>query len=193
MGLARAGIGDKISCSVETSREVISHRGICTEWDFECYDRHGNLKWEERNRPNIITDEGANKLLEIMFRGDTQVTDDLWFVAPVETNTTAVSTQTYVTPVYTEWDGYSEAARQAYVTAAASGGSITSFATKAVFTSVEAKTLYGAALVGGANAETWKDKTAGNILFSYSKFSTARDIEDGDTFKISGSVTLANI
>jgi hypothetical protein len=167
--------------------------GICTRWNFECYNKHGEIKWAEMNRPNIITAEGLNKLMEIMFRGYTQVTDHFWFIAPVETNTAAVGTQTYEVPLYTEWDGYSEAARQAYVTAAASGGSITSVATKATFTSTEDKTLYGAALVGGPQAGTWKDKTAGNILFSYSKFSTSRGVEIGDTFKVSGSITIASI
>ena len=184
----------KMNGEIETMKELAGRLMIASKWDFECYDKHGNLKWQELNRPNVVTTEGLNKLLEVMFRHGLQIEDDDWFIAPIETDTTAAITQTYAVPVYTEWDGYTEAARQLYVPAAASGGAITNTASKAAFTASEDKTLYGAALVGGGtDGATWKDTAGGGILFCYSKFGTSKGVESGDTFKVTCAIQAADV
>lgn len=182
---------DKVEGQVESARNLLSGFLIGTKWDFECYDKDGNLKWAEYQRPNIVTNQGLNSILDIMFHGSTQITT--WYVAPVETDTTAADTMTYAVPSYTEWDGYTEAARQAYVEAAASSQSITNSANKATFTSSETKTLYGAALVGGGtDAATMSDTAGGGTLFCYSKFSSSKAVESGDTFKITITISAAH-
>lgn len=104
------GVGDKVYGEVEARRAMENSFNIGTTWDFECYDRDGNLKWEDRNRPNIVTHEGLDFLLDVMFHGTAAIAT--WYVAPVETDTAAAATMTYAVPAYTEWDGYSEAVRQ---------------------------------------------------------------------------------
>jgi len=39
-------------------------------WIIKCFDKNGNLKWEETGKNNITT-EGAEALLEVFFRNDT--------------------------------------------------------------------------------------------------------------------------
>jgi len=187
----KSGARDSMSASVESQRDMILRAIAGSRWNFECYDKDGNLKWEELDRPNIITDEGFNALLNIMFHGATQITT--WYIVAVETDTTAATTMTYAVPVFTEWDGYSELTRQAFVEAAASSQSITNSANKAVYTSTETKTLYGGALVGGGTAaDTISDTAGGGTLFCYSKFSSGKPVENTDTFKIYCTISIAN-
>ncbi len=152
----KSGAIDTMGASVESQRELILRAIAGSRWNFECYRKDGTLRWAELDRPNIITNEGLNAWLNIMFHGATQITT--WYIIPVETDTTAATTMTYAVPVFTEWDGYSELTRQAFVEAAASSQSITNSANKAVYTSTETKTLYGGALVGGGtDADTIND------------------------------------
>lgn len=190
--MGKLKVGVDVSGTIESSRNLLQGLSLKTVWDFECFDRNGNLKWQELNRPNMITTEGLNHLLDIMFNDHAVILQTNWHIAPVEIDTTPALTMTYEVPVFTEWDGYTEAARQHFVPAAAAAGVITNTASRAVFTASEDKTLYGAALFGGANSGTSLDVTAGNVLFCYSKFATGRVIENGDTFKVTLSVTIAN-
>jgi hypothetical protein len=184
-------VGVEMSGSIEAQRILPVAFSVKTVWDFECFRKDGSLKWAELQRPNIITTEGLNSLLDVYLRNQTQIA--AWYIAPVETDTDAALGMTYAVPVFTEWDGYTEAARQAYTGAAASGGVITNTASKATFTSNETKTLYGAALVGGgAAASTMSDTAGGGTLFCYSKFSSSKDVENTDTFKVTLTVTIAN-
>lgn len=185
-------VGVEVFGSVESARAAIAGLSVKTVWDFECFRKDGSLKWAELQRPNIITTQGLNSLLDVYFRNQTQIA--AWYIAPVETDTTAALAMTYAVPVFTEWDGYSEAARQAFTGAAASGGVMTNTAAKATFTASENKTLYGAALFGGGTDPTVMANTAGGgILFCYSKFSGSKDVESGDTFKVTLTVTIANV
>lgn len=119
----KSGAIDTMGASVESKREMILKAIAGSRWNFECYDKDGNLKWAELDRPNTITNEGLNAWLNIMFHGAIQITT--WYIVPVETDTTAATTMTYAVPVFTEWDGYSEATRQEFVEAESTAKSIT--------------------------------------------------------------------
>jgi hypothetical protein len=187
----KSGAKAIMGASVESQRDMLLRAIAGSRWNFECYDKDGNLKWAELDRPNIITDEGLNAWLNIMFHGATQITD--WYIFPVETDTTAETTMTYAVPVFTEWDGYSELTRQVFTAAESTAKSITNSASKAVYTSEEAKTLYGGALVGGGTAaDTISDVLGGGTLFCYSKFSAGKPVENTDTFKIYCTINIAN-
>jgi hypothetical protein len=187
----KSGAIDTMGASVESQRDMILKAIAGSRWNFECYDKDGNLKWAELDRPNIITTEGFNAWLNIMFNGATQITT--WYIIPVETDTTAAAGMTYAVPVFTEWDGYSELTRQEFVEAESTTKSITNSANKATYTSTEDKTLYGGALVGGGtDADTINDTEGGGTLFCYSKFSSGKPVENTDTFKIYCTITVDN-
>ncbi len=163
-----------------------------SRWNFECYDAAGNLKWAEYDRPNIVTNEGLDFILNVMFHGTANVTK--WYLALVESDTTAAATQTYATPVYTECTAYTEAARPEFNEAAASSQAITNSANKASFTMNATKTLYGAALVGGGTGAGTAEipgntNDATGILMCYSKFTTAKAVENTDIFKCYCTIT----
>jgi hypothetical protein len=188
---SKANAVDKMECSIEAQRNLALGLLVGTKWDFECYDKFGNLKWEDRNRPNIITHEGLDFLLNVMFHGTAAVAT--WYCFPVETDTAAAATMTYAVPGFTESQAYDEANRIAFNEAAASGQSITNSANKAAFTVSSTKTFYGGALVGGGTDGNTKGDTAGGgTLMAYSKFSSSKAVEDGDTFKITITITVAH-
>jgi len=168
---------------------------IFSKWNFECYDSQGNLKWGEYERPNIMTHEGLDLILNVMFHGTSNVTK--WYLALVESDTTAAATMTYATPVYTECTAYTGGARPEFNEAAASSQAITNSANKASFTMNATKTLYGASLVGGgAGADTAEipgnTGDAAGKLMCYSKFSSSKAVESGDVFKAWCTITAAH-
>jgi hypothetical protein len=160
------------------------------KFHVECFDKTGNLKWVEETR-NLVTNEGLDAALDIMFHADTQITT--WYVAVFNTNTTILATHTYAAPGYTESTNYDEANRQAYVEAAASGQSITNSANKATLTMNATETIYGAALVGGGSGATTKGDTAGGgKLWCAAQFASSKNVDSGDTLEITYTLTSAD-
>ncbi|MCK5641539.1 MAG: hypothetical protein KAJ19_12120, partial [Gammaproteobacteria bacterium] len=91
-----------------------------------CFDKNGNFKWREETQ-NIVTNEGLDEVLNIMFHGDTQIAT--WYVVLSESNTTPLATHTYAVPGYTEVNlAIDEATRPVYNEAAASSQSMTNAA-----------------------------------------------------------------
>ena len=151
------------------------------KYNVECYDKHGNLKWVEKIH-NLITNEGLNYILGVGIVASTQIT--LWYCCLVETDTTATVAMTYAVPVYTESISYDEATRPQWV-GTLTGATSTNSASPAVFTISATKTMYGASLVGGGTAATTKGNTAGGgKLYSYAKFSLARNVLDNDVINL---------
>jgi hypothetical protein len=178
---------DKVEGQVESARATISGFLIYSRWTFECYDKHGNLKWEERDRPNLVTHEGLDDMLSVYLDNATQ--SATWYVAPVNTNTAAAATMTYAVPVFTEDTDYDELVRQTY-TGVVLNQVITNTAAKATFTiTTGGQTLYGGML---CNKSAKGDTAGGGKLFCYSLFSSGKAVEAGDTFKITIQVTAAH-
>lgn len=153
----------------------------------ECY-RKGKLIWREETR-NIVTTEGLNRILDVMFHATTQT--PTWYCGLVESNTTPTAAMNYDVPVFTESTAYDEATRPAYVEAAASGGSMTNSASPAVFTISATKTMYGAALF---SIDTKGDHTPGanNVLYCYALFASSRSVVDNDTINLTYTITSAD-
>jgi hypothetical protein len=158
-------------------------------WHREIW-RDGKLIEKKVDR-NTIPTAALNHILDICLDAGTQITD--WYVAPFETDTTPGLTTTYATPVYTESTAYDGATRPAFDPAAASGGVMTSVASKASFTWNDTKTIYGAALVGGGtDADTKGDTAGGGIIFSAAKFTAPDSVESADVSRIWVEITIAN-
>lgn len=140
---------------------------------------------------NLVTNEGLNGDLDIMFHGSTQITT--WYCVISETDTAAAAGMTYAVPSFTEWQAYDEATRPEYVEAAASGQSITNSANKAVFTANAGKTLYAAGLVGGGSAPSTKGNTAGGgKLFNFGHFAADQPVVDDNVVNLTITLTAAD-
>ena len=182
---------DLASASIDSNGCSSGRLNIHSLWTTECYDKDGNLKWVEKDRPNIVTDEGINAMLNIMFHGD--AAKNPWYVAIFESNSTPATSDTYdlwADSLVTECNAaYDEETRPVYVEAAATGKAITNSASKAVFTMNNNKTIYGAALVSNS---TKGGHVAGDFLFCVSTFAVARSVVNADILRVTIAIAGAD-
>jgi hypothetical protein len=174
----KSGCGAKIE--VEVKRRPI----IKSIWDIVCTDKDGKEKWREV-RENLVTNQGLQSLLDIMFLAGTQIVVADWVVALTESGASPTASSTYAVPIYTECVSYA-GNRKAY-TGVRSGQEITNNAAKAVFTINATKNLLGGALVGGAAAglDTPGDTAgAGCILYCAINFSALKPVVNADVVSI---------
>lgn len=142
---------------------------------------------------NIVPTEGLNHVLDVTLHGSTQVTT--WYLGLFSgavtpgASLTAATVNSVLTEITSGTDGYSESTRVAYNEAAASNGSITNAANKAAFTiamSSGSLTVNGCFLI----SDSEKGGTAGK-LYSATRFSSARSLQDGDTYNLGYTITAA--
>ena len=163
--------------------------GLHNVWEFECYDKDGNLKWKD-GFTNLTTTEGLNHILDVEFHATTQVTT--WYVGLVNNSPTpsyaAGDTMAQIggTNGWTEFTTYT-GNRQAYVEAAASSGVTTNTASKAAFPITGTATIDGGFLCSAATG------TSG-ILFGEGAFSSPgdRSVVSGDTLNVTITITATS-
>jgi hypothetical protein len=137
---------------------------------------------------NVVTDEGLNKLLDVMFHGVTAI--GTWYVAIYNDDVTPGTGDTYAVPTFTESSNYSEANRVAFNEAAASRQSITNGANKASFTMSTSETVYGAALV--SNNSKGDTAATGAVLFGAAKFSSSKTVASDDVLKVTVTISASS-
>lgn len=141
-------------------------------------------KWRQ---PNLVVNEGLNKLLDVMFHADTQIAT--WYLGLFEGNYTPVAglTAATVASASTECTAYDNATRPEFNEAAASGQSITNSASRASFVFNATKTIYGAFLVSASA----KSATSGT-LFSAARFSTSKSVVSTDQLLLTYTFSAAS-
>lgn len=148
---------------------------------------------DERTDTNLVTPDGLNYLLGTALYGTTP--EAAWFLALFAGNVTVLSSwaasnfPTVSSEITSGTAGYSEPTRRPYTPGAPTGAAISNAASKASFTIASPGTLtvQGAALLSSAA----KGSTAG-ILLSASRFSPARNLENGDIFNLGYTLTLTS-
>ncbi len=125
---------------------------------------------------NAITNEGKNKLLNVMFHQDGQVAT--WYILLVNGagGPALAAGDTYAqingANGWTEFQGYTEAARQEWTEGAPANQSITN-AAPVVFNINAAGSVYGLGVVGGgATPSTKGDAAGGGTLWAAAQFSS---------------------
>ena len=166
-------------------------RGV---WEIVVLDRKGGKVISKSRCENILTDEGLNKLLNVMLHGATQINP--WYCVMFENDVTPGAGATYAVPTYIETVAYTEGARPEYNEAESTAKSTTNLANQAIFTMsgfVGIKTLFGAALVGGGGSPTVKGNVAGGgTLLSAGRFDAAQPIISGNVVSLIYKITDAD-
>lgn len=177
------------------SSEMVRHesglvppQGLRLGGKFHCEIRRKGITIDTFEVPNLVTNEGLNALLDIMFHGATQIT--AWFVGLFEGNYTPVAgvTAATITAASTECTAYTSSTRPAYDEAAASSQAITNSASRASFVMNATKTVYGVFLVSNST----KSSTSGT-LFSAARFSTAKTLDSGDELLVTYTFSAASV
>jgi hypothetical protein len=156
---------------------------IAQNYQVECYDKTGALKWQDGFK-NIVVTVGRNHYLDATLK--TGVTSPLWYVG-LKNATAAVSADTMASKVFTELVPYSNATRPAFTPGTVAAGSVDNSASKAVFNINGAATIGGAFLVN----ENTKSGTSG-ILLGAGNFGSARAVENGDTLNVTVTCSITS-
>src|SRR5512139_358224 len=116
-----------------------------TLYHVECFDKFGNLKWEE-TVPNLVVDEGLNDSLDKHFKGSTYTA--AWYVGITTGTPSFAAGNTMASHAgWTESTVYSNANRPTLTLGTVSGKSVDNSASKAVFNINAGGTVGGAFVV----------------------------------------------
>ncbi len=133
---------------------------------------------DERDTPNTIVTVGKNKLLDVMFRNQTQLA--AWYFGLIDNagTPTIAAGDTMASHTWTELTAYSDSGpRQAWAPGAASAGSVTN-GTVATFNMNATNVVYGAFINSGVSG------TSG-ILWSAAAFSGGTvSVINGDQLRL---------
>jgi len=144
---------------------------------------------------NLVPTEGLNHVLDVTLHGTAQVTT--WYLAlysgavSPSASWTGANVVANSTEITSGTDGYTESTRPAFVEAAAAAGVITNAASKAAYTiemSSGNLTVNGCFLISGSAKGSTTD-----ILYSASRFSSARSLADGDIFNLGYTINATAV
>ena len=143
---------------------------------------------------NAITNEGKNKLLDVMFHAVTQITT--WYLGLIDGagTPTLAAGDTYAqingTNGWDEFVSYNEATRQEWAEGASASQSITN-SSPVVFNITATGSVYGLFLVGGGTAPSTKnDAAGGGSLWAAAQFSSGTvSVANGDQLKVTYTVS----
>jgi len=156
-----------------------------------CYDKDGNLKWEEGNN-NLVVNAGIQYMAGVALTGTTQILNASWYLGLVTgpgSGTTFAAADTMSSHAgWTEFTGYSQSTRvsPSFTAATNANPSVVTNASPAVFSINAGGTVAGAFLTSGSA----KSGTTGT-LFSGSDFTGGdRTVVNGDTLNVTYTFSL---
>lgn len=195
-GLVQSAQGDAaFSASVVCNRGIEiagSHHNVYT---FECFDRHGKLKWREEVH-NLVTNEGLNDVLSKYFKASGYTAT--WYVGLIDNvNFTAIAAGNTAAGItlnasganqWQEFDDFSETNRQTLTLGAVASQSVDNSASKAAHNITATGTVKGAFVV----STNIKGGTTG-VLYGAAAFAANRAVEIGDVLNLSVALTQASV
>lgn len=134
---------------------------------------------------NDITNEGKNKIFNVMFNGDTQIANNSWFIGLVNATSFSAFAAADVMGSHAGWAefvSYSQTTRVAWGSVTSTAQSVTN-TTPATFDFTATGTLHGLFIVTNST----KGGTSG-ILWSTAAFSADIAVVNGDQLKVTYTV-----
>ena len=203
-------MSDRMAISESARCEVVrpSHQIL------DLFDPRGHFKiehWREGKMigvyeaPNLIVNEGKNRLLNTMFGLTASYTKyETWYIGLVDnagfTNFQASDTYDNIDQsgnLWDEWQGYDDPATRPSWTQGVASSQVITNATPVTFTMDTAGTLKGLFLVAGPNAATLGNHEPGtppddNILWCGTAFASGTvAVLDNDQLKVTYTITIA--
>ena len=187
IALAAGIVGLAASASVDTARAAKVDLGMKSTYHFQCFDKHGKLKWEEKV-PNIVVNVGLNDVLDKYFKGSSYtaafyvgLVDNSGFSAYAAGDTMSSHAG------WTEFTSYSGSNRATLTLGSVSSQSVDNSASKAAFSISSSGTVKGAFVTTGQT----KGGTTGT-LYGAASFSSTRSVDNGDTLNVTVTLTAAS-
>lgn len=172
--------------SIDSNRSGNVAISFKNSYHFECFDKDGNLKWEE-TIDNIVVDVGLDEILDKFYKGSTYtashfvgLTDGTPTIAAGDT----MSSHAGWTEIHTN---YSEATRPALTLGTVASQSVDNAASKAVYTFTGTDTIGGAFVTTNST----KNGTTG-ILIGVAAFTGGdKSLANLDTLNVTVTLTAA--
>lgn len=198
--MEKSKVIEKMDASIIRGGGNMELSKIKGRYEVRCFDKDGNLKWEDRI-DNVITDVGANQLLDSAFGSGPVagpflglISSVSYSVAPAVGNTMASHTgwnEAGNGVNYPNWSTPASNARASISFAAASGRAKALSAAASFVIATNGGTLKGCFVVFGTGAVATNNSTAG-ILYSAGLFSGGDKVVGvGDTVNVSYSTALS--
>jgi hypothetical protein len=173
------------SCASLISRPSVPEgMEVHGRFSAKCYDKHGNLKWEEEFN-NLVVTVGKNDMLDKYLAGSSWTTGTVYM--GLKGTGTALAADTMSS--HGSWTQLNITSARGSVTfsAASSGTKATSSAVSFAITAAGPTTVAGVYIViGGTSGNT---NTTG-VLYSAGDFSVSRSVVAADTLDVSYSTSL---
>ena len=176
-----AKVADTFGASVEKKGSLVNRSGVGGVFHFKCYDKDGNLKWED-STPNLVVNEGLKDLNDKYFSGSAYTAT--WYLGLVNASPspsyaagdTLASHAGWVET--TDYSGNRKAVTFGAATLA-DPSVITNSAVPSQFSMTGTVTVAGAFLAS-------VDTGSSGILFSVSSFQSPgdRNVVNGDTLSV---------
>lgn len=171
-------------------QQSASHMAVHVKHHYhvECFDKDGNLKWEE-HFDNLVTTAGRNKYLDATLK--TGLTSPTWYVGlvtgPGASNTYAAADTMASHAGWAENQNYSQANRPAFTPGTVASGSVDNSASKAVFTINAASQNIAGAFMADNNT---KGGTTGTLLGVGNFTGGDRLVTTDDTLNVTVTASL---
>lgn len=178
-------MGASAQAAVEASNTVKDGIGFYNVYEFECYDKDGNLKWTEKVK-NTVVNVGLDDVLNKYLKGSAYTA--AFYVGLKNTGTIAAADTMTSHAGWTENVTYSNATRPALTLGTVASQSVDNSASKAVFNINGTTTIYGAFVT----TDSTKSGTGG-ILFGAVDFGASRSVISGDTLNVTCTFTTSSV
>ena len=194
MDLEQLDLMDAMDASVVRGAQEQEEFKLKGRFDFECYDKDGNLKWED-TIDNVVCTIGKNIALDAFLAGSayTVVGPFMGLISSV-----GYTTGPAAGDIMTSHAGWTEAGganaptytapRKTCVWNAAAAGS-KALSAALTFAITATGQINGAFVVYGTGALSTIDNTAGT-LFSAGAFAAFKSVSNGDTLNVSYSLGM---
>lgn len=178
---------DMVAASVRVDRDLQARAGAGGVFHFQCFDKDGNLKWEEKTH-NLVVNEGLQDMNTQYFKGVTY--SAAWYIGLVNNTPT---------PSYAAGDtlashaGWNETTDYSGNRKAVTFGTATTADPSVISNSASPAqfSITGTVTVDGAFLASVSTGTSG-VLFSVSAFQSPgdRSVVSGDTLNVTYQFSL---
>ena len=207
--MEKSNIGDISTAAVTLGAGSEEFLGIQGYYDVKCYDKDGNLKWEDK-APNLVTAVGKGALFDYYFGatgtsgGTSSGANYLGLVGSASATANYVQSDTISS--HTGWIEVGGTNAPAYTgnrqspnwSAATNNGSaspsniVSKAASALTFSMTSSGTVFGCFINSGATASATKDSTTG-ILYSAGNFTGgSKIVASGDSLAVSYTTTATS-
>lgn len=201
-------LGDSAFASIERNGVPVIPEGVAVEFHgfpspaggglnvgghfvVECWDKDGNLKWED-TAENLVTTAGIASLLTVYFEAATQIT--AWYIGLVDNSGFTAFAAGDTMSSHAGWSevagsNFSNASRPAWSPGSVSGGAIVNGTTTNYnMTNSGSLTVYGLFLV----SDSTKAGTTGTLFSTAAFTGGTQAVSNGDTLKVTYTMSATS-